>query len=481
MLKSTKAINVLFGVVCLLVGGLLAYLDYLSPGYSGGGDTYNHYLIARFSWQNPELFLDYWGKPVYTVIASLFARLGLAGSVLLNILCLIGSAIAVFITAQRLNFKNYFLAGVIVLLCPVFLDNTISSLTEPLFAFFLALIMMFISQNRIGAAAVVAGFLPHLRSEGLIILGVLLVYFVLKNRSIKPLLLMAVGSLGINMLGWWQTGEPFWIITSNPYIGAQLSGASICGSGSLFHYPWQTHYTFGLVNSFLAALSAILIVWHVYKKKIGLYSPIVLTLVLFVTFYGAHVFIWWQGLMGSCGYIRVMTIVAPLIALLVVYAIEHIVERLARLKGEQSYWLQVGVIVFVFLVQIITPIRYFKHRYPIPLSEEEEVFQEVAEWYKSQEVSGNATVYLNPYFSVVGDVNPYDNTQHFQLYASGIQWIKSGDYVIWDAHFCPNEGGVPKSTFVGNAEYEHLKTFKPKERYITLNDYEYEVLVFRKR
>lgn len=481
MPKSPKAINLLFGVVCLLVGVLLAYLDYLSPGYSGGGDTYNHYLIARFSWQNPELFLDYWGKPVYTVIASLFARLGLAGSVLLNVLCLIGSAVAVFITAKRLNYKNYFLAGVIVLLCPVFLDNTISSLTEPLFAFFLALIVMLISQNRIGAAALFAGFLPHLRSEGLIIFGILFVYFMLKNRSIKPLLLMAVGSLGINMLGWWQTGEPFWIITSNPYIGAQLSGASICGSGSLLHYPMKTHYTFGLINSFLAAFSAIVIAWHLYKKKIGLYAPIVLILVLFVAFYAAHVFIWWQGLMGSCGYVRVMTIVAPLIALLIVYAIEHILESMANLKSKNSYGLQIGFVVFMFLVQIITPIRYFRHRYPIPLSEEEEVFQEVALWYKNLEVSGNATVYLNTYFSVVGDVNPYDNTQHFQLYASGIQWIKSGDIVIWDAHFCPNEGGVPKATFVGNPEYEYLKTFKPKERYITLNDYEYEVLVFRKR
>lgn len=115
------------------------------------------------------------------------------------------------------------------------------------------------------------------------------------------------------------------------------------------------------------------------------------------------------------------------------------------------------------------------------MSEEEELFQDVALWYKNQDVSGNATVYLNSYFSVVGDINPYDNTQHFQLYSSGIQRIKSGDIVIWDAHFCPNEGGVPKATFMENPEYEYLKTFKPKERYITLNDYEYEVLVFRKR
>ncbi len=231
----------------------------------------------------------------------------------------------------------------------------------------------------------------------------------------------------------------------------------------------------------MAAVSAILIAWHLYKKKIGLYAPIFLILVLFTAFYAAHVFIWWQGLMGSCGYVRVMTIVAPLIALLIVYVIEHIVASIAKLKSKNSYGLQIGFVVCMFLVQIITPIRYFRHRYPIPLSEEEEVFQEVALWYKNLEVSSNATVYLNPYFSVVGDVNPYDNTQHFQLYASGIQWIKSGDIVIWDAHFCPNEGGVPKATFVGNTEYEYLKTFKPKERYITLNDYEYEVLVFRKR
>jgi hypothetical protein len=43
---------------------------------------------------------------------------------------------------------------------------------------------------------------------------------------------------------------------------------------------------------------------------------------------------------------------------------------------------QKGCIFFVEILvishPIITPIRYFRHRYPIPLSEEEELFQDVA-------------------------------------------------------------------------------------------------------
>ena len=73
-----------------------------------------------------------------------------------------------------------------------------------------------------------------------------------------------------------------------------------------------------------------------------------------------------------------MTIVAPLIALLVVFSIEQIVGSIANLKSKNSRLLQIGFVVFMFLVQIITPIRYFRHRYPIPLSEEEELFQDVA-------------------------------------------------------------------------------------------------------
>ena len=187
--------------------------------------------------------------------------------------------------------------------------------------------------------------------------------------------------------------------------------------------------------------------------------------------------------MGSCGYIRVMTIVVPLIAILILHSVEFLLEYVALFIKKKSLAKKVvGALVVVFMVvKVRTPISYLKHRYPIPLSEEEVVFTEVAKWYKTQDFKNHATVYLNSYFSVVGDVNPFDNTKHFQLYESGIQWIKKGDVIIWDAHFCPNEGNVPKSIFLNDTSYELLKTFKPSTPYFTLNDYPYEVLVFIKK
>ena len=41
-----------------------------------GADNVAHYQIARFSFRYPELFLDLWGKPVFTTLLAPFAQLG---------------------------------------------------------------------------------------------------------------------------------------------------------------------------------------------------------------------------------------------------------------------------------------------------------------------------------------------------------------------------------------------------------------------
>jgi hypothetical protein len=469
----------LFYITLALVGVCLWLLHLWSPGYRGGGDTYNHYLIAKFSWKYPHLILDYWGKPLYNLIASPFTQLGLQGSVLLNIVCLLGSSLLVFLTAKELQLKYYFLAGIVVLFSPIFIDTTISSLTEPLCAMALMIAVFLVVKEKYVGAALVAGFLPHLRSEGLILMGVLAIFLVLKSRSWKVLVALAAGSLVFNTLGWFQTGEPFWIITNNPYIQAQLRAENICGVGTPFHYFWKADLTFGWVTSGLLLVSAVLIAWK-HKKPKDWLSPMVLILALFLAYFGAHAFIWWKGMMGSCGYIRVMTVIAPLTGLLVAFGIgtfDTFAVRSIKNKGKSIVR---GFVFVLFAVVILTPVRYYRHSYPIPLSEEETVFQEVNTWLKAQDFGARKKVYLNPYLSVIGDYNPYDNAERFDLYQTNVQWIEESDIVIWDAHFCPNEGQVPKETFTENDNYKLLESFKPDTVYKTLNDFEYEVLVFEK-
>jgi hypothetical protein len=238
-------------LLSLVVLGVIAYLSHLSPGLEGGMDSYNHYLIARYTWEYPYLFLDQWGKPLYNLLASPFVQFGINGAIVLNCVSLIGCSILVYRILLKIGINNAWLGYILTLLSPIFLDNTISSLTEPLCALLVLLTLYFYIDKRYVLSAVMAGFLPFARSEGFIILFVVFVFIVIIQREYKAILYTAVGSILFNLLGWYIEGEPLWIFTSNPYIKFEMSGINICGRGDIYHYFRAGHYTFGKIASWL--------------------------------------------------------------------------------------------------------------------------------------------------------------------------------------------------------------------------------------
>lgn len=78
--KIGKVEYIILAVLSVLTFLGFYYVASLSPGVEGGMDSYNHYLISRFSWIHPkELLLDQWGKPLYNILASPFAQFGMMG------------------------------------------------------------------------------------------------------------------------------------------------------------------------------------------------------------------------------------------------------------------------------------------------------------------------------------------------------------------------------------------------------------------
>ena len=180
--KIDKYLLVLFSI---LIASFLFILTTKSSGLSGGSDSYGHYLIAKNSWSHPSLLLDQWGKPLYNLIASPFAQLGLKGVVLLNILCLILSGIMVYGIIRKMNLKFALLGFLLTIFSPVFLDNTISSLTEPLCALLVISTVYMFAYKNYASAAILAGFLPYSRSEGFIVLGVIAVFLVIFKKEYR--------------------------------------------------------------------------------------------------------------------------------------------------------------------------------------------------------------------------------------------------------------------------------------------------------
>jgi hypothetical protein len=478
---KTRQTSFILGIFTFIVVAFLIWLSSVSSGIEGGMDSYNHYLIAKHSWQNPHLFLNYWGKPVYNVIASPFAQFGLNGMIFLNLLSLVFSAWLMYKVAIKLGWKKYaFLAYVLTLLSPIFLDNTISSLTEPLCALLVSLTIYFIADQKINAAALMAGLLPHVRSEGFIILFAVFVYMIFSKQKLKSFLYLGIGSLIFNTLGWIITKEPLWIITQNPYINFEMSGNNICGSGGLFHYVWTAHYTFGIIVSALLALGTILYLRNLIKHR-GKKDLIVgLVIACFALYFASHSFIWYKGMMGSCGYIRVMAVIAPLGSLIAVYFLHNFFNYLKDRHGKIGKYLSVGIVVLVIAHVIYVPFRYYSYKYPLTITAEQEQFEILNDWYQKQGFEDRTKLYLYPYFSIIADIDPYNQDEHLELWKSSLQWSKKGDILIWDGHFGPNESGLPLDTLKQNPDWTQIHSVVPQTPFKTLNNHDFEIHVFEK-
>jgi len=462
------------------IGAFLLWLAGISPGIEGGMDSYNHYLISKNSWQHLHLFLDYWGKPIYNLLASPFAQFGIYGMVIFNVLCLIGSAYLVYGIASSLKIKYSWLAFIITLLSPIFLDNTISSLTEPLCAFLVTLTLYLLVKQRFIGGAVVAGLLPFARSEGFIIFGVVLLFFILKKANWKIFISLFAASIFFNLLGWIFTGEPFWIITQNPYINFELSGRNVCGHGSLFHYLWAGHYTFGLVTCILLVIGSGIFLFKEFKNIKKRNLEMWLIGASFVLYFAAHVFIWWKGMMGSCGYVRVMTVIAPLASIIALYGINYLTSSLEKRVSKYSKLLTFGILIFIVLNAFYVPIRYYKYKYPLQISAEQEQYVKLAKWYNTQAFEERTKLYLYPYFSIIADIDPYNQKEHLELWKSSLQYTKTGDIIIWDSHFGPNECNLPLDTLSSNPHWKEIHSIIPSQPIETINRANFEIHVFEK-
>jgi hypothetical protein len=475
----SKYERAILALASFVVAAFLFYLATISPGVEGGMDSYNHYLIAKNTWSHPYLFLDQWGKPIYNLLVSPFVQLGMIGAVVFNILCLVLSAFLAYKIAQKIAPSFAFIAFLLTLFSPVFLDNILSSLTEPLSALLVTFSIFLVVHKRYSFAALLAGFLPFARSEGFLILGVILVYLLLK-KEYRAILYILIGGLFFNTLGWIIEGEPFWIITKNPYISFALSGVNVCGSGGLSHFLYAGHYTFGQITCVLLVLATLFLAWDVVNKGIRYQIDMLLVLAVFSIYFLAHVLLWWLGMMGSCGYIRVMVVIAPMAAILVAFATQKLV-RLPPFQHLKNHKIYTSVLLLFLVVNAMyVPYRYYAYKYPLAISEEQEQYVKVADWYAMQGFENRTKIVLYPYFSIIANIDPYDKNQLLEFWESSFQFTKKGDILFWDSHFGPNECNTPLAKLEADTKWKKIYSVVPGLKISTVNDVPFEIHVFEK-
>lgn len=298
---------------------------------AGGQDSWNHLLYARWSLKHPELMLNQWAKPLFTIPAIPFSYFGLKGLYIFNIFCVLLSGWLIYGTARILGMRLPWMAAAFFLFQPVVFGNVISGLTEPVNALALSFMCYLFARNRINSAAILASLLPFFRSEGFVLLFAVFIYMVAR-RKWKKIPLLAIGSVLYVLATGLFLGKWTAILDENPYLKFEFNGEFNPGHGSFMHYADHYQAITGLAISALLVAAFVLLAAHIVyllrrrtpeeksRFSFWLLAP------LFLSFFLVHSYIWWKGSMGSHGLTRVFLVVAPAAALLALYALDKLLS-----------------------------------------------------------------------------------------------------------------------------------------------------------
>lgn len=451
---------------------LLAMLGILSEGSRGGADDLSHYKFSRYAFQYPELLLDHWAKPVYTLIAAPFAQFGYNGVRLLNALLAALSGYLIFAGSRRKNYSTALWGIVLCLTAPLYFVLAYSGMTEILFGLLLLLSTLWMLESKYLAAALLLSFLPLVRTESVVLLPLYIAAFLLL-RKYRYLPFLLTGFLLYSVVGGLVYDDFFWLINRMPYTGA----GEIYGSGDLWHFVRNSPRIFGypLLLFFLTGFFLFIVHFFRHIRQREVWIRLLLIWAPIFLFFAAHSWVWWQGRGGSAGLLRVMVCIVPLMSLAAMDGLETLYRSLQ--KPAVYRWLA-GISVVALLYWQLQ--LWYPH--PHPADGEMKTVQEACAFVKENGLDTGKIWYYNPYVFHYLQLNPWDHRllqERVPDPANPSAGLAAGDVIIWDAHFGPNEGGLPLERLTEDPNLRKLKTILPPYNFET-GGIPYTVELFRK-
>lgn len=417
--------------ILLLSALFFLYFIFTMEWVNGGADSFSHFLINRYSFQHPELFLHHWGKPFFTLISSPFAQFGMKGMEVFNLLCLLTAAYLSSKICTNLEYTYSILAIIMTLFAPIVFIHVFSGITEPFGALLLTFGVYLLSISKFRNACLVFSFLLFVRNESLVFLPLLFLYLIWINKGMYAFYLLSAPVL-YSILGSFHYGSLFWIVEQFPYTGAK----EIYNSGSLFSfldsYQSITHLAVGI--AFVLGFISLGIKWVKDKSdKWNTNSQMELFILLIIIgYFSAHSVVWWLGIGGSLGLTRVMILIVPLIAIIGVLGLNKIAAFLPE-KLQMVFYLVFGIIV------IYIPIE--REELPKEIEVNDALVQLTLSKVELKE--GEKKIgYFHPLVPYCAKIDPFrDDVSDLIFHGNSLlSQFNTGDVVIWDSHFGKNEG-----------------------------------------
>jgi hypothetical protein len=433
---------------------------FFSEGTYESGDSIEHFLIAKYSFKHHQLFLHHWGKPFFTLFSSAFAQFGFKGITIFNTLCATLTGLIVYHICKQLKIEQAWIAPLFALFTPIYYVVIISGLTEIFFGLVLTLSIFLFLKHRFTLGAILISFLPFVRSEGYLLLP-LFAMVLAYHKKWTSIFLLGSGFIIYSVAGYFYYHDLLWVIHENPYKGAE----DIYGSGSLFWFVSKNEFLLGtpLVILFLLGLIS-----YALKKNASSFEEKILIIGGFAVYFLAHSVFWWRGIFGSLGLIRVIAGVAPLSAIVALRGFNFLLHSI---KNTLVQKILTGLII---LLVIWMPFK--QHQFPRPIDHEATLIKETTTWLKTNNLDNRKLFSLYPYIPLLLNKDPFDGREHSGLWSSSLANIQKGDIIIWESHFCPQEGRVPLEKFTADPQVELLKQYHTEDKNLPFDIYIFQRL-----
>ncbi len=421
------------------------------------GDAIAHYQYARYAFIHPEHFFNQWAKPLFVLLASPFAQFGFVGIKIFNIICGTVSLFFTYKIAQKLNFSNAWLAPFILASCTGYFTLMFSGLTEFLCAALLSVAFYgYIANKNWTFNTVIISFLPFVRSEGLIAIGVVGLFLMFKKRwSMLPFL--ATGHVIYAFVGY-SLGfhqNIFWVFTKITYATFQAYG-----SGTLFHFVDKLYYFTGLPHFAFWIVGTLAFLTQILRGRLGK-NPLELAFLVFGTFFAifvAHSLFWYFGICMSFGLIRVLNAVLPFFALISLFGFNSFLTIITNIKAQTI--VKNLIITYFIIFQAIRHPSSIKWKSDLNIDDGQVLANQAAAFLR--EKYPNKTYFcIHPQIALTLDMDNFDKTK-FRTFTDILDTtnVTNQSIFIWDNLFCKIDGRMSLEDAMKNPKLEIVKKWE---------------------
>jgi hypothetical protein len=448
-----------FGIILYVI--CMTIIAFVAKGTGDEGDSIQHYLFAKQAWQYKQHFFDHWAKPVYVLISFPFAQFGLTGVKIMNVLL---NAISIWYTykiTENLQIKRPWIPALILVSIPMFNHLSLSGLTEPMGACLLISGLYLMLKEKWISSTILLSFLPFVRSEGLLMLGTVFLYLLIRSKY-KYLPLLLTGHIVYGILGSFYNDSVFWVFNKLSYA----TWSSAYGSGEWLHFVRNLPEITGTCLTLFLTLGIlygfVLLIRYFRKQTERTEEPELFLLYgSCIVFFLAHSAFWALGIFNSGGILRVMITIMPLMAII---AYRGILFGVDFMGNEKIKRVTVTVLtIFIFLYPFSGHIFAYRWQRDFQPKADQYAQQELGQWLqKTYPDYHQYTFYYEAvYISEVLDIDWFNKDKRKRLLDAFVKnEFRPGDFIIWDDWFAVVEGHIPLKELEADTRVQKLAEFK---------------------